>query len=701
MHISGWQVKRPLLACGLIAVAVTAIALNASLAVTLVCVVPLAVLLFWKRLWLCATVALCFLVVAVGYRHVYQRPAAGLDGEVDTIRGEVISDLSYGRMYLIRVSQSDYLPPGSRLMLHCPDDDLPLPGDRIEAEVRLYPSTQQQTYYTAQRAFVCAFPADEEGSLRTTHHTEQTDGLLQRFRTKLVGTLRVALPARESGLLSALCFGETDYVTQSDQAAFRGSGLSHLLVVSGLHLSMVALALRRLFRRFGMYPCCVMTLVATWLFALFVGATPSILRAATMLSLWLVGCMLFQHSDGLNALGLAAVILLAVNPYHLLNVGFQLSFAATLGVLLLAPRLTQPHQESADEKPWYQRLWQWIRATAWSGGVVCVSALLFSLPVAAYHYGGFPITTLLTNLLAGPAAGAAMLCGWLGALCGLLPFMGWLSNGLMLIAGLLIRYMGEVARIGSPAWAWLTVSQHWQWLLLVVSCALIAGALFWGIPRKRAVAAVTALAVLTAGVALPLTTAPVRLTVVSVDNEAGFVLQQGSHCALIVTQLRDINEVVYATAPFEPDVVVILDGDASAVTQADRWPTAIRVVATPNAWCTDTTAVEFPVGGSAKLWQGCRLTRLDEGWIQLCIGQETVYIGTDRRKPCPSSEGWHIYVGGVPASPPDTPYTVVCNNTWLRNNHPQLTGKETILLDETITFTPLRGEWRRMQWLWQ
>ena len=107
-----------------------------------------------------------------------------------------------------------------------------------------------------------------------------------------------------------------------------------------------------------------------------------------MLSLWLVGCLFFQRGDGLNALGLAAILLLAINPYTLWDVGFQLSFAATLGVLVLARRLMPQRQAAEADLPWYRRLWRWIRYTTIATAVVCVSATLFSLPVACYRFGG-------------------------------------------------------------------------------------------------------------------------------------------------------------------------------------------------------------------------------------------------------------------------------------------------------------------------
>lgn len=698
---SAWQVKRPLFVGGLMALAVTAIALKASLAVTLCCIVPLVVLLLWKRLWLCATIALCFLLLAVGYRHTYVLPTEKLDGQTDVIEGQVLEMPTYGRMYTVKITRSRYLPKGSRVMLYCPDDQSLSKNDVIAAQAELLAVKDNQTYYASHLAFVCAFPLDGEGHLQVTVPAAPKAAVIEEVRAALVRVPRVALPTRESGLLAALCFGETAFLSDTETAAFRGSGLSHILVVSGLHLSIIALTIRRLLRRFGRYPCCVLTLCAVWLFALFVGTTPSILRAATMLSLWLVGCLLFRRSDGLNALGLAAILLLAINPYTVWDVGFQLSFAATLGVVLLAHRIIPPHEPIENDLPWYKRLWPRLYHAFISVVAVSVSALLFTLPIACYHYGGFPLTALPANILATPMAGVTMLLGWLGALCGLIPFMGWLSNGLLLIAGLCMRYIANVAKWLSSPRTWVTVGQQWQWLLLTALCVLLAGAILYRIPRRRIGAVLLALTVLTLGVGLPFITAPLHLTVVPVDNEAGLILQQGEHCALIITDLRDINEVVYDTPPFEPDILLVLGGDPSAITQMERWPQADIIIASPATWSvgTDIPFTALPIGGQIALWDDCRLTRLSDGWTRLEMGNERVYVGTDPNEPCPYPDGWQIYIGSAPAAPPDAPYAIVCNDTWLRRHHPALTGRETVIYNKYVTFTPLRGEWRR--WLWQ
>ena len=680
---------------GLLAVATVAVALSCSWAVALCCVMPAALVLCWWRMWLFAAIPVCFLLLTVGHRHVYIRPAMALDGEIDTLTGTIVDQPTRDGMHTLRVIDSDYLPKGSLVMITVSDEAVPALYDTITQRTELVPIKDSQTYYAAHGAFACGFAVDDHATV--IHHDTEVS-VIKRCRTALVGVVRAALPADESGVLSALCFGQRDYVNPADESAFRGSGLSHLLVVSGLHLSLVALAIHRLFRRFGMVACNLMTIGGLWLFALLVGLSPSVLRAAMMVTVWLVGCLLFCRSDGLNALGLAAILLLAYHPYTLLDAGFQLSFAATMGVLALAHRLL-PYTSLPDEGSRWMRLWRWVRLTVKNSVVVCVSALLFSLPIACYHYGGMPLLSLLSNPLAAPAAGGAMLFGWLGALIGRIPFMGWLSNGCLLIAGLLVRYMTAVAKLCSPSWAWLPVASGWRWLLLCAVCAVCICGILWRIPWRRVGVAALALAVLTAAVGTFVVDVPLRLTVVPVDNESGFILQQGNHCALIITAVRDINEVVYDAAPFEPDVLFILDGDASAVSQAGRWTEATVIAATPATWAQSSRIpIDYcAVGETVELWEECSLTRLSDGWTLLMMGEDAVCIATAPDEPCPYPDGWQIYVGCAPTQP-TAHYTVVCSAAWWRRNATTLVGRATVFCDEIRTFTPHEGEWRELPW---
>lgn len=686
--------KRPLLAAGLTAVAVTAVALQWVWWLSLSCVLLLIGWFVFRRAPLCVAVAVLFFVTAMGYRHGYVLPTARLDGQTDTLSAVVVEHPAYGQMYTVRVTHSTVLSRGTRVMLWCNGEDVPRVGGTVSASVRLYAVTENQRYYASQGAFVCAFAegdADTAVTVTSEGVSPSADGRLRVVRA-LMAAPRRYLGEAESAILSAMCFGERSFLSDETAAAFRSSGSSHLLVVSGLHLSMVALAVRRFFRRLGMRWACVLTILAVWLFAWLVDFSPSIVRAAVMCTVWLMGCLLFCRSDGLNSLGLAALLVLAGNPCTLWNVGFQLSFAATLGVLWLAPRLTE-RGKTAEESLWHR-----LRRRVSDGAAVCVSALLFTLPIAAYHYGGFPLTSIIANILAVPAAGAVLLLGWLGSLCGAVPFLGWLSLCILRIADGPVRYLAWVAEVCSPDWAWLTVSQQWEWLLLLGICAAIVFGIGCGVPSRRVAAAVTALVVLAAGVGYPLTVSPVSLIVVPSDNECGVILRQGTRCALLLTHAGECQEITYAVPPFTPDVIVVGEGEVADFDELRQFPGA-QVLSTVSVPDRHLTAALCPVGTEVELWRDCRLIIHPCGWWRLQMGAEVLWIATDPTADAPNPDEACMYVGGTPTRPPRTAYTVVCSGAWLSRHRPDLTGRETFVIETPITWIPHKGEWRMSLWL--
>ena len=683
--------KRLLFASGLTAAAVTALVLQGAWWLSLSGVVLLCVWLWFRRAMLCVAVAVLFFLSAMGFRHWYVSPTAHLNGEVDTLTAVVVEQPADGAMYTVRVTASTRLRRGTQVMLWCTGEEAPRVGSALTATVELFAVEKNQHYYASRGAFVYAFPygdADAAVAVATRGESAASDVRLRVLRV-LTAAPRRHLGLRESSIVAALCFGERSFLSDDTVAAFQGSGLSHLLVVSGLHLSMVAVAIRLLLRRVGMRPSVGITVVLIWLFAWLVGCSPSVLRAAIMCTVWLIGSALFCRSDGLNSLGLAALILLAGNPYTLWNVGFQLSFSATAGVLWLAPRMVSRYERiETIDTPWWHVTWQWLRHKLLGGAAVCVSALLFTLPIAAYHYGGLPLTSIVANVLAVPVAGALLLLGWIGALCGLVPFLGWLSQGVLLVTNLLVRYLIWVADLCSPSWGWLTVSATWGWLLLTGVCVLLAVGIGCRLPARRVAVTVMALMILTVGVGYPLAASRATLTVVPSDNEGGLILRQGRHCALLLTHAGELEEITYDTAPFTPTAIVVGESAAADATQLSRFPAA-------QVW----TTTAMPVGTKVHLWNECVLTVCADGWWRLQMEDAVLWIATDPAVATPVPDGACLYVGGTPTDPPREDYTVVCSEAWLRRYHPALTGRETFAIENPITLIPRGGEWRMSLWL--
>ena len=697
----GSRIKRPLFWGGLAAVAVTATALCCPLWVPLSLAAVWLILFGWRRWVFGCLLTVAFLLMAVGYRHLYVTPTCDLDGQVDTLTAVVIDEPRQGSMYLVRVVDSTVLRPNTRVALLCDGEEGPTLYATVTAHVRLYAADGERNAYAAQGAFVRAFPAAY--SDRDLHVVGSTETAMHRWmhdlRLALCTACRGGAGAVEGDVLAAVCFGERSYLDAPTTEAFRVSGLNHLLVVSGLHVSMVALALQWLLRRLGRHVCTLLSLAGVWWFAWLVGFSPSVLRAAVMGSMWLIGRWLFCRADGLSSLGLAALVVLAVNPCSVFHVGFQLSFAATLGVLLLARRLT-PSREVDRDASWWQRLWYAVRHTAVGGAAVCLSALLFTLPIAVYHYGGFSLTTMMSNILAAAPVGTMMALGWVGTLLRLIPFLSWLGQGVLLVATLLARYVVWVARICSPDWAWVTIPHTWQWGLVCGVCLIAVVGILCRLPVRRWLAAVSMLAVTVLCIGLPITASSVEMTAISLDNEGAFVVTQGDHCALLLTHGRKLDEAVYTAPPFDPDVVFLGDAAAEDVARLSRFPDAATFATDAVAQRANTGSLTAcPVGGTITLWEGCRLTLVSADWWHLRVGADAVWICVNPKAAPVDTGETCIYVGGMPTQPPRGDYAVVCSAAWLRRHHPTPTGRENFVVERPTTFVPQEGEWRVSPWL--
>lgn len=172
------------------------------------------------------------------------------------------------------------------------------------------------------------------------------------------------------------------------------SGASHILAISGLHVGIVYMLLTLLMlgrRHFWLSQ--VLTVAAIWAFALITGLSPSVTRAATMISLYAVFANRGGKTSGVNVLCFAAIVMLIVDVQTLFDISFQLSFSAVFAILLFLPILQgiyQPHNV----------ILRWV----WNIGLLSLCAQLGTGPLIAYYFGRFSTYFLLTNFLVIPAA---------------------------------------------------------------------------------------------------------------------------------------------------------------------------------------------------------------------------------------------------------------------------------------------------------
>ena len=240
-----------------------------------------------------------------------------------------------------------------------------------------------------------------------------------------VETIRARLPETSAALLAGLLLGERTALPRETDEGFRRAGVYHLLAVSGFNVALLAssvfatLALVGVPRR-GAALAAAVVLIA---FALVVGGQPSVLRATVMGLLLLLSVLLERESQVMNALALAALLLLLWDPGDLHDPGFQLSFAATAGIIYLGPPLAERLST-----------WGWPVWLARSLGV-SVGAQLAVTPVMLAFFNQLSLIGVVANLFVVPLAAPATTLGMLALLLSLVSdtLAGLCFNALWLI----------------------------------------------------------------------------------------------------------------------------------------------------------------------------------------------------------------------------------------------------------------------------
>lgn len=236
--------------------------------------------------------------------------------------------------------------------------------------------------------------------LNTLSLVERTRLVFLQLRNHL--SSRFSSLGMEEGSLSvllAMFLGDKSQVTKSLRNDYSISGSSHILAISGLHLTILFSFLFFFFRRWRRRRLfLLLSMLVVWGYVVLVGMPSSAVRAAVMLTVCTVFMLLNRGTVSLNTLSFAAILMLVVRPLNLFDIGFQLSFAAVFAILIWMPLFDSFVR-------WSSSAW-WSRSLRALYGLLAVSlaAQLGTAPLVAYYFGRFSCYFMLTNLVAIPLA---------------------------------------------------------------------------------------------------------------------------------------------------------------------------------------------------------------------------------------------------------------------------------------------------------
>lgn len=246
--------------------------------------------------------------------------------------------------------------------------------------------------------------------------------IADRLRDRCIGILKKHFPTEnELAVASALILGYRGEITDEVRNAYANTGAMHVLAVSGLHVGFIYLGIsfllglvRTKWRHWKLAKT-LLEIAAIWSFAVLTGASPSVLRASTMFSFIIFGGYIQGYTNIYNTLAASAFFLLCWNPYFLMDVGFQLSYLAVLGIVYFQPKI-------------YKLLYikHKIGDYAWKLVAVSLAAQISTLPISLYYFHQFPMYFWLSGLVVVPVAVVILCGGFLLFITNAIPGWSWL-----------------------------------------------------------------------------------------------------------------------------------------------------------------------------------------------------------------------------------------------------------------------------------
>lgn len=450
-----------------------------------------------------------------------------------------------------------------------------------KAKVRLEPGFKAEVYDTLKfSARVKAIPASEAtgGVLYRLTATEEPYVAGRAAKTPyyyclklkeyMLGRLSADGSGETSGFLGALLLGDKSGVDAETTLAFRKCGVSHLLVVSGLHVVTITMFCFELLRRLTKRPPVIPALALVWLLAALTGFSPSAVRAAFMLSVVLGAGLFGREGDGMNSLGLAVFIMCAVSPSVVRDVGFLLSVSATAGLLVIAPRI---RARLADKMKTYERP-RPVRALLYGFSEIIAqssAAWFATLPVTVLCFGSVSLIAPLANLLTLTPAALTLTLGLPAAL------FPWIGVAFLRAAGVGVGWLVWITKkLAALPFSYAYVAYPYM-LVFVIAAA----AAFVAVKRRyiRAPLAVAlSAAVLFAGVGSRALAAADRVRIDSLyvgTAQADFVTGGGVR----VLYVSHMDESSFPTVLTRAGCVGIISADAVVAGDVYSVPAAKRL----------------------------------------------------------------------------------------------------------------------------
>ncbi len=354
------------------------------------------VLTHWLPKCRIAAVVLLGISIGLGWFSVYNgwllSPARQLGGRIRTVTIEALDyadetdrgcafdgriDLG-GRSYQVRA----YLNESASLV----------PGGLVTGEFRFSFTVEKSTYYQGEGTFLVAYSTGETDLQQSQEN--QWYHYPAIWRGKLIGIIDNSFPEDTAGFAKALLLGDRSGIDYETSTAFKVGGISHVIAVSGFHVSGLFGLIYLLTARKRVLTA-IIGIPAVLIFAAIAGFSPSITRASLMQILMMLAMLWDREYDSLTSLGFAALVMEIINPLVVTSVSFQLSMGCMLGIFLFSEPIRGWFMDRSRLGRWKGRITRWFSSSI----SVTLGSMVITTPLVAYYFGTVSLIGVVTNLL--------------------------------------------------------------------------------------------------------------------------------------------------------------------------------------------------------------------------------------------------------------------------------------------------------------
>lgn len=241
------------------------------------------------------------------------------------------------------------------------------------------------------------------------------DLLANKVRNSMKRKIEQNLPNETNELLSGMLIGEKSNLQKEIQKDFRDSSLSHVLAISGMHVSYVMIGITFVINKlkFSKKMSKIVIILILLFFIILTGKTASVTRACFMSSYIILASLFHKKAHVLGSISISLLIILIINPYFILDIGLQLSYGGTIGIVLIYSILKKYKKKKEDKTGRIKKVLYKIKDKIIDTILITISANLVIFPIVLFHYNIMSFTFIISNLLISPIIGIIIILGFL------------------------------------------------------------------------------------------------------------------------------------------------------------------------------------------------------------------------------------------------------------------------------------------------